>query len=83
MLKPGWFWVPLDRHYSPALTSVLFPPLQVGRPLSFTPEAALRLGSAPLRARYSGGAAAFMGVSSQGAVGKYSVRRLCELVLPI
>ena len=39
---------------------VLFPPLHVGRPLGFAPEAALEVGFAPMRARCGGGAAAWV-----------------------
>ena len=40
---------------------VLFPPLHVGRPGGFAPEAALEeLGFAPVRARCGGGAAAWV-----------------------
>ena len=39
---------------------VLFPPLHVGCPLGFAPEAALEVGFAPMRARCGGGAAAWV-----------------------
>ena len=40
---------------------ILFPPLHVGRPLGFAPEAALEdLGLAPVRARCGNGAAAWV-----------------------
>ena len=51
---------------------VLVPPLHVGRPLGFAPEAAGGLGCAPVRARCGGGAAAWVtevlaGAGTQGS----------------
>ena len=39
---------------------VLFPPLYVGRPLGFAPEAALEMGFAPVTAKCGGGAIAWV-----------------------
>ena len=56
------FWV-FFLSYTAKVVSivVLFPPLHVGRPGGFAPEAALEeLGFAPVRARCGGGAAAWV-----------------------
>ena len=47
-------------HCPWVLIVVLFPPLHVGHPLGFAPEAALEVGFAPMRARCGGGAAAWV-----------------------